>query len=135
MIGPARQTLAEVPLAELAFMPMKLLTYLAIALFSLHCTAAEPDVIVYGSTPGGFCAAIAAAREGVSVVLLEPTDHVGGVNTGGLSFSDSNQTVRLPAGLEFGFAKLFASTNAPIENAPFQAIRGWFFHYYYIFKD
>lgn len=52
------------------------------------------DVIVYGSTPGGFCAAIAAAREGASVILLEPTDHVGGVNTGGLSFSDSNQTVR-----------------------------------------
>lgn len=51
-------------------------------------------VIVYGSTPGGFCAAIAAAREGASVILLEPTDHVGGVNTGGLSFSDSNQTVR-----------------------------------------
>lgn len=75
-------------------MHMKLLTYLAIALVSLHCSAAEPGVIVYGSTPGGFCAAIAAAREGASVVLLEPTGHVGGVNTGGLSFSDSNQTVR-----------------------------------------
>ena len=56
--------------------------------------AADADVIVYGSTPGGFCAAIAAAREGASVILLEPTDHVGGVNTGGLCFSDSNQTVR-----------------------------------------
>ena len=56
--------------------------------------ASESDVIVYGATPGGFCAAIAAAREGASVILLEPTDHVGGVNTGGLSFSDSNQTVR-----------------------------------------
>ena len=54
----------------------------------------DADIIVYGSTPGGFCAAIAAAREGASVILLEPTDHVGGVNTGGLSFSDSNQTVR-----------------------------------------
>lgn len=52
------------------------------------------DVIVYGSTPAGFCAAIAAAREGASVILLEPTTHVGGVNTGGLSFSDSNQTIR-----------------------------------------
>jgi hypothetical protein len=52
------------------------------------------DVIVYGSTPGGYCAAIAAAREGVSVILLEPTRHVGGMNTGGLSFSDSNQMVR-----------------------------------------
>ena len=56
--------------------------------------AMQADVIVYGATPGGCCAAIAAAREGVSVILLEPTGHVGGVNTGGLSFSDSNQTVR-----------------------------------------
>jgi len=52
------------------------------------------DVIVYGSTPGGFCAAIAAAREGASVILLEPTNHVGGLNTGGLSHCDSNQMVR-----------------------------------------
>lgn len=58
------------------------------------CQAARVDVVVYGATPGGFSAAIAAAREGASVVLLEPTDHVGGVNTGGLCFSDSNQTVR-----------------------------------------
>ncbi len=54
----------------------------------------EADVIVYGSTPGGFCAAIAAAREGASVILLEPTDHVGAMNTGGLSHCDSNQMVR-----------------------------------------
>ncbi len=52
------------------------------------------DVIVYGSTPGGFCAAIAAAREGASVTLLEPTDHVGAMSTGGLSHCDSNQMVR-----------------------------------------
>ena len=52
------------------------------------------DVIVYGSTPGGFCAAIAAAREGASVILLEPTAHVGGLSTGGLSHCDSNQMRR-----------------------------------------
>ena len=52
------------------------------------------DVIVYGSTPGGFCAAIAAAREGASVILLEPTQHVGGLSTGGLSHCDSNQMAR-----------------------------------------
>lgn len=56
--------------------------------------AAEADVIVYGSTPGGFCAAIAAAREGASVILLEPTDHIGAMSTGGLSHCDSNQMVR-----------------------------------------
>lgn len=57
-----------------------------------HATAA--NVVVYGSTPGGFCAAIAAAREGASVILLEPTSHVGGMSTGGLSHCDSNQMVR-----------------------------------------
>jgi len=54
----------------------------------------QADVLVYGATPAGVCAAIGAAREGASVILIEPSDHVGGVNTGGLCFSDSNQTVR-----------------------------------------
>jgi len=56
--------------------------------------AADADVVVYGSTPGGFCAAIAAAREGASVILLEPTDHIGAMLTGGLSHCDSNQMIR-----------------------------------------
>lgn len=76
---------------------MRAMTRLVSLLFALSFSAhaaTEADVIVYGATPGGFCAAIAAAREGASVILLEPTAHVGGVNTGGLCFSDSNQTVR-----------------------------------------
>ncbi len=52
---------------------------------SVKQNVTKADVIVYGSTPGGFCAAIAAAREGATVILLEPTGHVGGLNTGGLS--------------------------------------------------
>ena len=75
-----------------------ILAAFAFAPFGNKLASAAPpataDVIVYGATPGGFCAAIAAAREGASVILLEPSEHVGGVNTGGLSFSDSNQTVR-----------------------------------------
>lgn len=54
----------------------------------------QADVLVYGATPGGFCAAVAAAREGAKVVLLEPGEHVGGLNTGGLSSSDSHLAVR-----------------------------------------
>ncbi|EGF29379.1 FAD-dependent oxidoreductase [Rhodopirellula baltica] len=71
--------------------------FAAFLLFPSHTHANEPrkaDVIVYGSTPGGFCAAIAAAREGASVILLEPTNHIGGLSTGGLSHCDSNQMVR-----------------------------------------
>ena len=52
------------------------------------------DVLVYGATPAGVCAAVGAAREGTTVVLVEPSAHIGGVNTGGLCFSDSNQTDR-----------------------------------------
>ncbi len=60
----------------------------------IHAATHAADVIVYGATPGGVCAAVGAAREGAKVILVEPTDHIGGVNTGGLSFSDSNQTAR-----------------------------------------
>ena len=77
------------------------LIYLLVPVTALMATIGQKamaenkaDVIVYGSTPGGFCAAIAAAREGASVILLEPTDHVGAMNTGGLSHCDSNQMVR-----------------------------------------
>ncbi len=44
-----------------------------LAVFLRPARAGEADVIVYGATPGGFCAAIAAAREGAKVILLEPT--------------------------------------------------------------
>jgi len=77
------------------------LALLALLIPPAHAEVDAPpsvDVIVYGSTPAGFCAAIGAAREGAKVLLLEPTAHVGGVNTGGLSFSDSNQTVRAALG-------------------------------------
>ena len=50
------------------------------------CQCAEPyDVVVYGGTPGGITSAISAAREGLSVVLLEQTKHVGGLSTSGLN--------------------------------------------------
>ena len=54
----------------------------------------EFDVVVFGATPGGVTAAVAAAREGAAVALVDPQDFVGGVMSGGLSFSDSNQTDR-----------------------------------------
>ena len=46
------------------------------------------DVVVYGGTAGGVVTAIAAAREGASVALLEPRDHLGGMVTGGLGWTD-----------------------------------------------
>lgn len=48
----------------------------------------ERDLIVYGGTAGGIITAVSAAREGLSVTLLEPGSHLGGMATGGLSRTD-----------------------------------------------
>src|SRR3954463_6475236 len=46
------------------------------------------DVVVYGATAAGACAAVAAASSGARVVLLEPGRHVGGMTSGGLGYTD-----------------------------------------------
>ncbi|MBN8525895.1 MAG: FAD-dependent oxidoreductase [Planctomycetes bacterium] len=46
------------------------------------------DLVIVGGTPGGICAAIAAARQGLSVLLLERTTHVGGLPANGLGATD-----------------------------------------------
>ncbi len=46
------------------------------------------DVVVYGGTAGGVIAAVSAAREGLKTALLEPGTHIGGMVSGGLSFTD-----------------------------------------------
>ncbi len=65
----------------------------AVLIFSLAASspAAEPqraDLIVYGGTSGGITAAIQAKRLGHSVILIEPTRHLGGLTTGGLGATD-----------------------------------------------
>ena len=50
--------------------------------------AQDPNVIVYGATPAGIAAAIAAAEDGEKVLLIEPTDRIGGMITCGLSHTD-----------------------------------------------
>ncbi len=64
-------------------------------LFSVATTAvaATPkpvvaDLVVYGGTASGVMTAYSAAKQGLHVVLLEPTDHLGGMVTGGLSATD-----------------------------------------------
>ncbi len=60
------------------------------------------DLVVYGATAAGAMTAIAAARQGLHVVLLEPGNHVGGMLTGGLSATDvGNQHVIGGYALEF----------------------------------
>ncbi len=54
--------------------------------------SAEPlraDVVVYGASAGGVVAAVSAAREGKSAVIVEPGRHVGGMVSGGLGATDA----------------------------------------------
>ena len=58
--------------------------------FFLLSMALSPaaEIVVYGSTPAGISAAVSAAKAGQDVVLIEPTDRIGGLMTSGLSYSD-----------------------------------------------
>lgn len=49
------------------------------------------DVVVYGGTSGGVVAAVQAARLGRSVVLVEPSQHLGGLTSGGLGRTDAGR--------------------------------------------
>ena len=46
------------------------------------------DIVIYGGTSAGIVAAIQAKRMGKSVVLVEPSSHLGGLTTGGLGATD-----------------------------------------------
>jgi hypothetical protein len=46
------------------------------------------DLVVYGGTAGGVMTAVSAAREGLKVALLEPRNHLGGMVSGGLGWTD-----------------------------------------------
>jgi hypothetical protein len=65
-------------------------TYIAFFLFS-SCLFAQPrqaDIVIYGATSSGIAAAVQASRMGKSVVIVDPGKHVGGLTTGGLSWTD-----------------------------------------------
>jgi hypothetical protein len=47
------------------------------------------DICIYGGTAAGVSAAVAAAKLGRSVLLVEPGRHLGGMSSGGLGFTDS----------------------------------------------
>jgi len=73
------------------------------SLFALAAENESFDVVVYGGTAGGALAAVAAASEGVSVVLLEPGGHLGGMLTGGLGRTDMDRQQHVIGGLALQF--------------------------------
>jgi len=66
-------------------------------------SAPAADVVVYGATAGGVVAAIAAAKEGVEVLLVEPGNHVGGMVSGGLGRTDMDRQQHVIGGFSREF--------------------------------
>lgn len=65
------------------------------------------DIVVYGGTSGGIIAAIQAAKSERSVVLVSPTDHLGGLTTSGLGWTDlGRDTILGGLGRDF-YTRLF----------------------------
>jgi hypothetical protein len=71
----------------------------------------SPDVLVVGGTPAGVAAAVAAARRGENVVLVERGDVLGGVLTDAMMDQwDLNMTPRGTASVQGGlFSEIYAA--------------------------
>lgn len=73
----------------------------------------QADVVVYGATSGGVTAAVRAARDGLSVLLLAFDDHVGGMTAGGLGETDVGRPEAIG-----GLARAFYTEVAAAYRAP-----------------
>jgi len=73
------------------------------------------DVVVYGSTPAGVLAAVAAARHGAHTALLSQRMHIGGVCSGGLGQTDIGSCADAVIG---GLALEFFQRNARAYHTP-----------------
>ena len=62
-----------------------------VILFPINASAqiiSSYDVVIYGGTSAGVSAAIQCSRMGKKVILIEPTNRIGGLTTGGLGKTD-----------------------------------------------
>jgi FAD dependent oxidoreductase len=66
------------------------LVFALVAFPAIHSSAEtqQYDIVIYGGTSGGVAAAVQVKRMGKSVILLEPSQHLGGLTSGGLGATD-----------------------------------------------
>jgi FAD dependent oxidoreductase len=77
------------------------------------------DVAVYGATAAGVAAAVAAHEAGARVTLVDPGAHIGGMVSGGLSWTDVGNERVLG-----GFARRFYAAVAARYGVPLWGVRG-----------
>jgi len=79
----------------------------------------QADVVVYGGTAAGLAAAQAASRDGASVIVVEPSKHIGGLVTGGISCTDTG-TPQFVGGLSSEFYDAINAENKRLYPNPIQ---------------
>ncbi len=89
-------------------------------LFSFQdLTAAEPehavDICIYGGTSGGVVAAVKAARMGKQALLIEPGQHLGGMSSGVLSYSDMGKAATVAGMSREFYQQVGRKYNKPLE--------------------
>jgi hypothetical protein len=99
--------------ADLMFSPRVLLSLFLTLLPAVTRAQEQFDVVVYGGTAGGVIAAVQAGRMGKSAAVVEPTQHLGGMTTGGLGATDmGNQGAIGGASREF-YGRIFKHYEDP----------------------
>lgn len=73
---------------KLLTFPLLLISFLLSSFNEIPNPPRQYDIVIYGGTSAGVAAAIQASRMGKSVVLIEPTNRLGGLTTGGLGATD-----------------------------------------------
>ncbi|QDV50460.1 FAD-dependent oxidoreductase [Gimesia fumaroli] len=102
-------------------MPRNLILALVyvLLLISQPLTAAEPDhradICIYGGTSGGVVAAVKAARLGKTAILIEPGQHLGGMSSGGLSYSDMGKAATVAGMAREFYQRIGKKYNKPLE--------------------
>jgi hypothetical protein len=79
----------------------KSLIFIFLTLIGISCRQQPPlndsfkaDVIVYGGTSSAVSSAVAVSRMGKTVIVVSPDEHLGGLSSSGLGFTDTgNKTV------------------------------------------
>ena len=73
-----------------------------VAAISCKSQKTEYDLCIYGGSASGVMAAYSAAQMGLDVLVIEPSERIGGLTTGGLSFTDiGNKQVVKGVALQF----------------------------------
>ncbi|QEC52501.1 FAD dependent oxidoreductase [Anseongella ginsenosidimutans] len=74
---------------------LALAVFLSVSAFKGGEKPAGYDIVIYGATSGGIAAAIQGSRMGKRILLIAPSQRIGGLTTGGLGATDIGNKVAI----------------------------------------